>query len=371
VVGDQGLILRSIDAGLTWATVSSGITEDLNDLLFFDDNTGLIVGDNGTIIRSIDAGLSWASVASGITEKLSSVSSADGSSNGIIGGDGQTILRSTDQGLSWIVVQSGFIGEFDGAHMANSSSGMVCGQNSIFQPLTGRTLDAGTSWTFSAFYLNGNEGEMNDIHTFDGNVAVGVSDLFDATGAISRTTNGGTDWVTTPLAEGLDGVTFATVAAGFVVGGSGTILKSIDGGLTWSEQVSGTTENLREVFLLDPLQGYAVGDNGVIVKTTTGGVVTSVEPITHLVPEELRLYQNYPNPFNPTTLIEFSLPTSGRVTIELYDVLGKKIRKIVDSDYGRGTHAVNFRGEGLPSGTYFYKLEAGGLVRVKAMLLLR
>jgi photosystem II stability/assembly factor-like uncharacterized protein len=370
-VGEEGTILRTLDAGLTWATVASGTTEDLNDIHFFEDNSGLIVGDRGTILRTVDAGLSWATVAQGITEKLSSVSFAYASTSGIIAGDRQSILRSTDRGLSWIVVQTGLNGEFDATHMATSTAGMVCGIDALLQALTGRTSDGGISWTFHSLLLNGNPGDMNDVYTFDGNVAIGVSDISDGTGAISRTTNGGEDWVNTIFPEGLDGVTFATVAAGFVVGGSGTVLNSVDGGMTWMSQASGTTENLRSVYFLDPLNGYAVGDNGVILKTTTGGVVTSVDSQGETKPGEFHLYQNYPNPFNPGTAIRFSIGKSGPATIKIFDILGREVETLLDEVLGPGMYQRVWSSGPLPSGTYFYKLEAEGSVAVGSMLLLR
>lgn len=83
------------------------------------------------------------------------------------------------------------------------------------------------------------------------------------------------------------------------------------------------------------------------------------------------LYQNYPNPFNPTTNIQFSLAKSGNVTISLFNVLGEKIKTIYDKYTDVGIYKIVFDGSELPSGIYFYKIEAGNFVKVKKMILLK
>ena len=147
VVGDAGTILKSTDAGATWAPLLSGTTNILHDVYFFDANQGVAVGDQGLILRTTDGGAMWQSVASGVEDALRSVFFSG--ANGISGGDSQTILYSTDSGASWQISQSGFFGGgFPGAHMLSPSIGFVAGQNSIFQPLVGATTDGGASWEF-------------------------------------------------------------------------------------------------------------------------------------------------------------------------------------------------------------------------------
>jgi len=90
----------------------------------------------------------------------------------------------------------------------------------------------------------------------------------------------------------------------------------------------------------------------------------------------LDLYQNYPNPFNPTTSMEFSLPRQGLVRIEIFNILGQKVRTAVDEDLKAGRHFVEWdgtddSGREVSSGIYFYKLEAGDLTQTKKMVLIR
>lgn len=87
-------------------------------------------------------------------------------------------------------------------------------------------------------------------------------------------------------------------------------------------------------------------------------------------PRSFRLEQNYPNPFNPSTVIRYQLPAAGRVTLGIYDVIGRLITTLVDERQQAGRHEARWNAAGLPSGMYFYRLtsETGSSVG-KALLL--
>lgn len=80
---------------------------------------------------------------------------------------------------------------------------------------------------------------------------------------------------------------------------------------------------------------------------------------------------NYPNPFNPTTAINFSVSKPGLVKLKVYDMIGKEISQLVNEFKQAGNYAVNFDASRLSSGTYFYKLEAGGEISIKKMMLIK
>jgi len=89
---------------------------------------------------------------------------------------------------------------------------------------------------------------------------------------------------------------------------------------------------------------------------------------------EYSLFANYPNPFNPTTRISYSLKEEGLVTLKVYDVLGKEVATLVNEDKPAGFYEVEFDAStlgGLPSGIYFYKMQAGKFTAVNKMMLLR
>ncbi len=135
-------------------------------------------------------------------------------------------------------------------------------------------------------------------------------------------------------------------------------------------------------------QVYSAMRNGAITDGNTGGVpnttwgsgklnvnaalavATDVQPSPG-VPVAFSLGQNYPNPFNPSTVIEYVLPRSGLVTLEVFDVLGRVVRTLVSGFQGFGPHSVRFDGTGLSSGVYFYRLRSGGFSATKRLIVLR
>jgi len=84
-----------------------------------------------------------------------------------------------------------------------------------------------------------------------------------------------------------------------------------------------------------------------------------------------KLDQNYPNPFNPYTKISYTIPQRAYVHLRVYDMLAKKVAELVNTIQESGRYEVTFDGSNLPSGAYFYKLEAGNYVEVKKLLLVK
>ncbi len=97
----------------------------------------------------------------------------------------------------------------------------------------------------------------------------------------------------------------------------------------------------------------------------------SVDKQTDNTPTNYSLYQNYPNPFNPSTTISFTLPKSSYVTLKVYDVLGREVAELVNDNLQAGSHSINFDASRLSSGTYFYRLQAGDVVQIKKMMLIK
>ena len=103
------------------------------------------------------------------------------------------------------------------------------------------------------------------------------------------------------------------------------------------------------------------------------GPITSVSELVHdnAVPQSYELKQNYPNPFNPTTTIQFSLPKYAFVSVEVYNVLGQRVETLVNGMQEAGTYTVRFDASHLPSGVYFYRMQADQFVRTRKMVLVR
>ena len=89
------------------------------------------------------------------------------------------------------------------------------------------------------------------------------------------------------------------------------------------------------------------------------------------LPLTFNLEQNYPNPFNPSTTIKYSIPKQSYVTLKLYDILGREVATLVNAEKPAGNYLVEFNAANLPSGVYFYRIQAGSFNQVRKMLLLK
>ncbi len=88
-------------------------------------------------------------------------------------------------------------------------------------------------------------------------------------------------------------------------------------------------------------------------------------------PVQFELSQNYPNPFNPTTQIQYTMPESGHVKLEVYNMMGQRVATLVNESVNAGSHTVSFDASDLASGIYLYRLQAGNTAMTKKMTLIK
>jgi hypothetical protein len=105
-----------------------------------------------------------------------------------------------------------------------------------------------------------------------------------------------------------------------------------------------------------------------IIEIVVGGPL-SVDP--DRTPEAFRLHQNYPNPFNPSTVVRYSLPEGGPVTLRVYNVLGEEVATLVDGEKPAGVHYASWNASGMPSGVYFYRLQSAERMEMRRMVLMK
>lgn len=98
---------------------------------------------------------------------------------------------------------------------------------------------------------------------------------------------------------------------------------------------------------------------------------TSVDQDNDRLPTGFTLAENYPNPFNASTIIHYGLPVTSNVTIEIYDILGRRVKTLVNEEQQAGYHQVTWDASELSSGLYFYRIQAGDYAETKKMLLLK
>ncbi|MEA3392301.1 MAG: Ig-like domain-containing protein [Candidatus Marinimicrobia bacterium] len=236
-VGTNGRYWKTVNGGLVyesgadgWTEYSTGYTQDLYDCWFHDELNGIAVGDGGLIIKTSDGGLTWATITSGVGAILRSIDFPTPSTGYIVGKAGK-VLKTTDGGNTWAIISPG----------TTRNLWDVCALNADTLWITGGTAtvrvsyDGGSTWvsknSVAASYLN----MGYSIHFFNENVGylAGTSSDINNEQKIFKTTDGGTSWVaTTPLTgqddtapiRGLYAIAEDTI---FAAGGIGKIFKGV------------------------------------------------------------------------------------------------------------------------------------------------
>ncbi len=255
-------------------------------------------------------------------------------------------------------VNSGLGNQYVNALLTNTSGHLFAGTNSgVF-----RTTDNGNNWI-----------DMGLTGKFIQRLAISASGIIfaGATSGIYRSTDNGISWTQTSLINTSIGA-IAINSLGHVFAGTrdgGGILRSTDNGNNWTQINNGL--NHLNIFSLQ------INSNGYIFAGTIGGgVYSSINSTTDInetedLPAEFALYQNYPNPFNPETVIRYQLPVSSKVTLGIYDIVGKEVRKLVNDEQEAGSHTVKFNAGNLSSGVYICRITAGDFVKTIKMSLVK
>lgn len=295
-VGDSGVILKTTDNGIHWSLQESGTTRNLKKVIFFDENIGVIVGDSGLILRTISGGspgpmfeavpsaLDFGEIFIG-TSKTASIFIRNN-------GTAPLVISNVISDNSSITINptSATIGPFSSGEFSitvslntgesiNASITFTANDSLIYHNVTvkAKCIDPIKSgW----FWLNplpqGNN--LYDVRYIGNNTFVGVGNL----GTFIKSTDKGVSWSGKNYCGSISGdfnsSFFLDPLNGFIIGSSGIILKTTDGGFQFSAINSSTTSHLKSISFFDALNGYAVGgvdrySNGFgsIHRTSDGG----------------------------------------------------------------------------------------------------
>lgn len=134
----------------------------------------------------------------------------------------------------------------------------------------------------------------------------------------------------------------------------------------------GSTLELANVYMDNSLGESWIASVGYGSPAKINTVVTSVEKIEEkIIPTDYFLSQNYPNPFNPETRISYQLPKAGHVSLIVYDMLGREVKVLIDTEQNAGSYELHFDASKLSSGLYFYRITALGFNKTLKMILLK
>ena len=274
------------------------------------------------------------------------------------GRDG-AIVKSIDMGQSWSAQNSGTSARFRGMAAFGMNNAWAVGESGIIKA----TIDGGVSW------VSQQNPATDDLH----DVQFLTETLGFAGGSNSEiifTNNGGQTWSSRSngIQMGINGIYFLDENNGWAVSDLGTVYITSNGGINWGTQPSNTTQTLNEIYFLSSNLGWAVGDFGTIVRYN--GAVTSAGNLEGPV-SEYQLSQNYPNPFNPSTQINFAIPQTTKVSLKVFNAIGKEVATLIDGQIEPGNHSVVFDATDLSSGVYYYTISTENLIQTKKMILLR
>jgi hypothetical protein len=304
--------------GSTWSPAGAGITNnDVNALLTV--GSVLLAGTSGGIFRSTDGGLHWSSSSSGLTVPFVNAL-ASGAGTIFAGTYGGGICRSADGGVNWVPAP-GSIPPYGADVNAIVTSG-----TSLFTgtPLGGLYVSRDSARTWSVAGL--------------------------------------TDTCVTSLVASGTSVFAGTLGAG--------VMLSNDGGVSWTGTGLPSTDVLalaiNGTFVVAGTSGHGVWRRPMSQMTVMGVAASSGSG-----PAVFRLGQNFPNPFNPSTTIAYQVPAAGRVTLRVFDLLGRELSTLVDERKDAGSYAVRFEGANLASGVYLYRLTAGQFTQTRKMVIMK
>ncbi len=399
--GTYGGVFLSTNNGQSWTAVNNGLT-NTTVLSFVVSGTNLFAGTSaGGIFLSSNNGTSWTAVSIGLTSAYVQALAVSGT-NLFAGTWGDGVFLSTNNGTSWTAVNSGLANTIvsslavSGTNLFAGTYGAGVWRRSLsdFSITTTLTLSVTNGWNIISAPLI--VGDYTKTALFP--TATSESFTYNGSYVVKTTLQNGigywlrfSDNQSIPITGTLNTDDTINVNTGWNMIGSMSVpvpvasIGSIPGGLVTS-QFFGYDGGYQTVTSIQPGSGYWVKVSGagklILSSSNLSSSRITIRPISDLpptppegqtspIPGEFSLEQNYPSPFNPTTVINYTLPTSAQIRLTIYNLLGQEVMTLVNEKQDAGYKSVSFNASRLPSGIYMYRLTAGTLNEVKRMILVK
>ena len=358
-------IYTSSDAGSNYMIVTDFVSPWLKSVFFTSGNTGISVGDYGKIIKTTDGGYAWNTIAlSGIAGQrhYNSVFFTDASTGFAAGGiqlndSVSTILKTTDGGETWTISKDNPGYWLTSVHFPSAMTGYAVGDHGILY----KTLDGGSNWTQKAIPGVAGSRNFSAVYFTNDNTGfiAGGNMTNDSIQTILKTTDGGETW--TVIRDNLDpmlnDIYFLNPGEGYAVGYGGTVLHSTDTGTTWQAVTLPDFNpffNFNAVRFLNPDYGYIIGDAGIIYRYFGGfgqGPIVSTLPASDISPTSVQLNATV-NANNYTTTVAFEYGTT--------TAYGNTVSANPSQVNGSNDINVNAALSGLSANThYHFRVKAG------------
>ena len=409
--------LQTVNA--QWTEQFTGDTVILKSVSAVDNNIAWVSGDIQRIYRTTNGGTNWVRRPPGIIPyplSLSNVFAVDENLAFVSGYnyiDRTFVYRTSNGGASWTQVFSQLNGFVNSVWMISPTDGFIMGD-----PVNGRwslwrTSNGGTTWDSSGMYLHDDGGEFGTVNCLYVYPDIGQTSIWFGTNnyRVYHSTNSGMNWTSqlTPTSQYIYSIWFNSLTNGMRGGsgiyftsnsglnwnqtsslisnsgmtgegnkwwsvqyGSPSIFYSSNNGTNWSTQFYDTAIQFTHITIprnhLNQYSVWAIGNPGKIYRLNS---MVGVQQISNEIFKEYYISHNYTNPFNPTTKINFEIPLGGFVKINIYNLLGKEIKAIVNEYKNAGKYEIEFVASDLTSGDYFYKIETDNFKVQKKMILLK
>ena len=379
---DTGYILKTTDGGDNWF-YSFSTSRGFTSIQFVNSQIGYACGGNGGwayLCKTIDSGLNWNIVNTPAILQWEDMHVLNEDTLWLVEDESLTggVFRTTNGGISWQRQYSAGLHNPERIYMYDANLGFI---STTSNTKLRRTTDGGATWT----EIQGVKG-FTDLQFIDENTGWKARSVE----TVEYSTNGGLNWISQPLVQKDSNIIFSrvfelSVLNKDIIWGFGTswylfpnlqirgmIHFTTDGGATWEYQIPDTAIDIRSYrqgMFINKLNGWAYALTFTGVHTVTGGNITSIDPISGIVPDAFNLYQNYPNPFNPITKIRFDIHEAGIVKLMVHNILGKEVGILVNERLSPGSYEYTFEaGSDLSSGVYFYTLQTGKASVTKRMV---
>ncbi len=392
ILGQQ-FIYKTTNSGSSWTLQDTSMGAGfalyaLDDkTVFYTNFTGVPPYSRG-IRRTTNGGVSWATVDT-TAFYCTHIEFHDPMVGFAVGGTPVSyhpiVRKTTDGGSTWETAWTGTGDfEFTGFSFIDATHAWAVSYDAYLY----YTSDGGANWTLRDSIRHMQSGypapyPVRDIRFVTPDDAWAVGGIAGIM-LIARTSNGGATWSDTIMGGGsAREVQFIDSQEGWIIAMNDDPLHTTDGGASWQRQTSTPRFTTWEsMSIVNPNRGWAVGADGNVYSIANP---VSVSDTRAGIPVETRLDQNYPNPFNPSTAISYKLSAVGFVKLRVFDVLGREVATLVNEVKQPGVYTVRFdarlpglragqaggQGSGLPSGAYFYRLQAGSFVETRKLLILR
>ena len=364
-----GSIWYTSNGGMTWSKQLDSNEVGCYDIKFIDSLHGWFVGrllpeNDYYILITKDGGRNWSKYSTPAIGCLTFFDSL------ICFAGGDSIYATTDGGIHWEPqkVDSGpRFGIFD-IFFSDRKYGWAVGGNAEVSDagVVLHTVDSGRTWQYNyPASLFGLRAFFKDsLH----GCIIGTS-YPGVAGTVKTTNDGGKSWLLHYVDVWLEDVVFSDDSTGWVVGESGFIWHTTDSGLNWTRVESGTISNLYRIFFFDHGKvGYIFGNNSTLLKYDKTVDINEGYSSKEL---SFKLHQNYPNPFNSQTMIEFTIPNREMARVEVYDVLGRRVKTFMNKILDPGRYSISFDASGLTSGMYYYSMITASQRTTKKMLIIQ